>query len=57
MTFYPGAPKLMIRPFQDVQVGEIGDAIDRLGEIALQIGEKADKQAELVAGLHQQVSR
>lgn len=40
--------------WKDIQVGEIGDAIDRLGEVALQIGEKADKQAELVAGLHQQ---
>lgn len=38
----------------DAQLLELGDAIDRLGEVAVAVGEKADKQAELVAGLHQQ---
>lgn len=41
-------------PLQDVQIGEIGETVDRLGAIALEIGQKADKQAELVAGLNKQ---
>lgn len=40
--------------FQDRQVGQIGDAVDRLAEIAVQIGHKAEQQSQLVAELHEQ---
>lgn len=38
----------------DRQVAQIGDAVDRLAEIAVQIGEKTEQQSQLVAKLHEQ---
>lgn len=36
----------------DEQLGQIGEGVDRLGEVAVQIGHKADEQAALTTQLH-----